>query len=57
MKITNTKTIFILILIILMVGFVSTGSIFAAEPYHLGFALGLTGTGRLIQKRHLKVSK
>lgn len=54
MKITNTKTIFILILIILMVGFASTGSIFAAEPYHLGFALGLTGTGAPYSKEALE---
>jgi branched-chain amino acid transport system substrate-binding protein len=54
MKITNIKAIFIVILIILMVGFASTGSIFAAEPYHLGFALGLTGTGAPYSKEALE---
>ena len=45
MKMSNIKTILIFMLVILAGGFASTKSIFAAEPYRLGVALGLSGTG------------
>lgn len=45
MRRKNLKAIFIVLSLAFMAGLASSESIFAAEPYHLGVALGLTGTG------------
>jgi len=45
MKIINLRTLRFVIILIFLIGIISPKSVFAADPYHLGVALGLSGTG------------
>lgn len=45
MKSKNYKTIYFILSMILLAGFAVSESAVAKEPYHLGVALGLSGTG------------
>ena len=50
MKINIFKKAIIVFPIILLFGFIFSDSTLAAEPYHLGVALSITGTGALYCK-------
>src|SRR3989304_6341783 len=50
MKVKSLKPIVILVAVIALVCFAGVNTAPAAEPYHLGVALGLSGTGALYSK-------
>jgi len=50
MKINIFKKTIIVFPIIILFGFIFSDSTLAAEPYHLGVALSITGTGALYCK-------
>jgi branched-chain amino acid transport system substrate-binding protein len=45
MDMKRSKALFIALSMLLLAGFANSPTILAAEPYHLGVAMGLTGTG------------